>query len=267
MKNSSAHSPRRKLCAIVPAAGRGTRLGAEVPKVFVPLSPHATIWNVLHDALTPLADRIVLVLSPAGRAYVEKNRAAFPAGSFEKTEIALQPEPRGMGDAIFGASALWHDADDLLVVWGDQVNLSRKTLEACLALHAAPAGPQLTLPVVRQAKPYVEYVFDGNQLTKVRQSREGDACTPNGFSDVGVFLLSGGEPLLSEWQQYRAATASGSVTGEINFLPFLAHLSMVARWPVNRYETSDPAEAIGLNTPGELALARERWAKKGGTKS
>jgi len=118
---------------------------------------------------------------------------------------------------------------------------------------------------VRQARPYVEYIFDGDWLTKVRQSREGDACTPNGFSDVGVFLLSGGEALRAEWQRYRATTAGGSVTGEVNFLPFLAHLSMVARWPVNRYETSDAAEAIGINTPEELALARERWAKKGRT--
>jgi bifunctional UDP-N-acetylglucosamine pyrophosphorylase/glucosamine-1-phosphate N-acetyltransferase len=267
MKNSATPSPRRKLSAIVPAAGRGTRLGAEMPKVFVPLSPTATTWNVLHDVLAPLADRIVLVLSPEGRAYLENNRATFSAGSFEKTEIALQPEPRGMGDAIFGASDLWRDAEDLLVVWGDQVNLSRRTLEACLDLHATPTGPRLTLPVVRQANPYVEYVFDGDRLLKVLQSREGDACAPNGFSDVGVFLLSGGETLLTEWQRYRAAAAGGFVTGEVNFLPFLAHLSMVARWPVNRYETSNPAEAIGINTPRELAVARELWRKKGGTKS
>jgi bifunctional UDP-N-acetylglucosamine pyrophosphorylase / glucosamine-1-phosphate N-acetyltransferase len=264
MKNSAANSPGRKLCAIVPAAGRGTRLGAEAPKVFMPLSPTATIWNVLHDALAPLADRIVLVLSPEGRAYTEKNRAAFPAESFEKTEIVLQPEPLGMGDAIFGSSDHWRDSDDVLIVWGDQVNLSPKTLASCLALHASQAGPHLTLPVVRQANPYVEYVFTDDRLVQVRQSREGDTCTPNGFSDVGVFLLSGGEALLAEWQRYRAATAGGSVTGEVNFLPFLSHLSVVARWPVNRYETNDPAEAVGINTPEELALARELWRKKGG---
>lgn len=267
MKNSATHSPHRTLCAIVPAAGRGTRLGAEAPKVFVPLSSTAMIWNVLHDALAPLADKIVLVLSPEGRAYLEKNRAAFSVESFDKTEIALQPEPLGMGHAIFGTSNLWLDFDNLLIVWGDQVNISRKTLAACLALHATGIGPHLTLPVVRQTNPYVEYIFDGDQLVKVRQSREGDACAPNGFSDVGVFLLSSGEALPAEWDRYRAATAGGSVTGEINFLPFLAHLSMVARWPVNRYETKDPAEAIGINTPEELALARERQANKGGTNS
>jgi bifunctional UDP-N-acetylglucosamine pyrophosphorylase/glucosamine-1-phosphate N-acetyltransferase len=235
-----------------------------VPKVFVPLAPGVTIWNVLHGALVPLAGRIVLVLSPEGRAYAEKNRTAFAPGSFDRTEIALQPQPLGMGDAIFGAADLWHDADDLLVVWGDQVHLSRNTLAACLALHAAQPSPGLTLPVVRQEKPYVEYVFVGDRLTQVRQSREGDACAPHGFSDVGVFLLRGGDALIAEWQRYRAANAGGSRTGEINFLPFLVHLSMVAHWPVNRYEAGDPAQAIGINTPEELACARERWRRNGG---
>ncbi len=143
MKNfidSHAH----KLCALVPAAGRGTRLGADVPKVFVPLSDQVTIWNVLHDALVPVAERIVLVLSPEGHAYVEKNRTTFRAGSFDKTELALQPEPRGMGDAIFGAANLWREVDELLIVWGDQVNLSQKPLEACLALHAQTSEPSVT---------------------------------------------------------------------------------------------------------------------------
>jgi bifunctional UDP-N-acetylglucosamine pyrophosphorylase/glucosamine-1-phosphate N-acetyltransferase len=263
MKAHTAASGR-KLCALVAAAGRGTRLGADVPKVFVPLAPGVTIWKVLHEALAPLADRIVLVLSPEGRVYAEKNRAEFSPGCFDQTEIAVQPEPLGMGDAIFGAADLWRDADDLLIVWGDQVHLSQKTLETCLALHAAQPSPGFTLPVVRQETPYVEYVFAGDRLSRVLQSREGDVCGPNGFSDVGVFLLRGGNSLIAEWQRYRAVTPRGHVTSEINFLPFLAHLSMVAGWPVNRYETDDPAEAIGINTPEELAAARELWRRKGG---
>jgi bifunctional UDP-N-acetylglucosamine pyrophosphorylase/glucosamine-1-phosphate N-acetyltransferase len=254
---------KRSLCAVVPAAGRGTRLGADVPKVFVSLAPETTIWNVLHESLAAIADRIVLVLSAEGLAYAETHRGALSAGSFEKTEMALQREPLGMGDAIFGVSNLWGGYDDVLIVWGDQVNLSLKTLKACLALHATATEPSLTLPVVRLPRPYVEYVFNGEQLIHVRQSREGAVCEPHGFSDVGVFLLSGGEAFPAEWARYQKTNAAGFITGEVNFLPFLAHLSKVAGWPVNRYQTSDPAEALGINTPEELALARARWREKG----
>jgi bifunctional N-acetylglucosamine-1-phosphate-uridyltransferase/glucosamine-1-phosphate-acetyltransferase GlmU-like protein len=254
---------RHRVCAVVPAAGRGTRLGAEVPKVFVPIVPNITIWDAIHDKLMPLVDHTVLVLSPDGRAYFEKKRAAFKRDSFAGTEIGLQETPLGMGDAIFGVAPFWSDYENILIVWGDQFNLSPGTLGACLDLHFARKKPALTLPLVRSDNPYVEYVFDASErLTQVRQTREGDRCEPGGFSDIGVFLLSGGRALREEWSRYREKAAPGTSTGEINFLPFLAHLSTVAGWPVSRYETDDPAEAIGINTPEDLAFARQLLQKK-----
>jgi bifunctional N-acetylglucosamine-1-phosphate-uridyltransferase/glucosamine-1-phosphate-acetyltransferase GlmU-like protein len=262
MKKSDSDPSRSRICAVVPAAGRGSRLGADVPKVFVPILPGVTIWNAVHSRLSEVADRIVLVLSPDGWNYAEKNRALFSPPCFDKTTLALQPAPLGMGDAIFGAADLWRDDDDLLVVWGDQFNLSPQTLSACVRLHAAQEKPALTLPVVRAPRPYVEYVFDSSdRLTSLRQSREGDRCEPGGFSDIGVFLLSGGDALCEEWLRYRGGSAPGSVTGEINFLPFLVHLSSTAGWPVVRYETDDPDEAVGINTPEDLAFARRLLQK------
>ncbi len=258
---ASAHFPARRLCAIVPAAGRGTRLSASVPKVFVPILPDLTIWDAVRTKLAPVAAPIILVLSPDGLNYVDQNPGAFRPGSFENTIKAVQSSPLGMGDAIFGVADLWREFDDLLIVWGDQFNLSLQTVKACIQLHSHRTGPAVTLPVVRAAQPYVEYVFDSRgSLTAIRQSREGDACEPNGFSDVGVFLLTGGVALIEEWTRYRAGGRIGSVTAEINFLPFLVHLS-AARWPVNRYETHDPAEAIGINTPEDLAFARQLLQK------
>jgi bifunctional UDP-N-acetylglucosamine pyrophosphorylase/glucosamine-1-phosphate N-acetyltransferase len=251
--------PSRKICAVVPAAGRGTRLGGDVPKVFVPLLPGVTIWDAVHDPLSHVADHIVLVLSPEGRNFLQ----VHPPKAFAKTEVAVQEEPLGMGDAIFGAAEHWCEFDDVLIVWGDQFNLSRETLQGCLALHAGEKKPALTIPVVATVEPYVEYIFapDG-RLTEVRQTREGATCAPGGLSDIGMFLLSGGDALINAWANYRREGAAGTVTGEINFLPFLVHLSSRPNWKTGRYEASDPAEAIGINTPEDLAFARELLRKK-----
>jgi bifunctional UDP-N-acetylglucosamine pyrophosphorylase/glucosamine-1-phosphate N-acetyltransferase len=246
-----------KICAVVPAAGRGSRLGGDAPKVFVPILPSLTVWDAIRNVLGEVSDRIVLILSPDGREFISTNRAQFPEEKFAKTEIATQLQPLGMGDAIFGAAKLWREYDNILVVWGDQFNLSLETLRACAKLQAPQKKPAVTLPVVRIEKPYVEYVFDAkDRLTEVKQSREGDDCRTGGLADVGVFLLSGGEPLMEEWSRYQKSRLAGSVTGEVNFLPFLAHLSSVAGWPVSRYETGDAAEAVGINTPEDLAFAR-----------
>ncbi|MCE0522823.1 MAG: 2-C-methyl-D-erythritol 4-phosphate cytidylyltransferase [Methylacidiphilales bacterium] len=261
MKASPSPAGRR-LCALVPAAGRGTRLNADLPKAFVPILPDVTIWDAVRGKLSQVAAPIILVLSPEGLSYVEKNPDAFHPESFANTTMAVQSSPLGMGDAIFGAADSWREFDDLLIVWGDQFNLSLRTLRACIDLHGSGRKPALTLPVIRMPRPYVEYVFNASgALTQIRQSREGDVCEPGGFSDVGVFLLSGGEALIKEWTCYRSGGTIGSVTGEINFLPFLAHLSSIG-WRVNRYETDDPAEAVGINTAEDLAFARQLLREK-----
>jgi bifunctional UDP-N-acetylglucosamine pyrophosphorylase/glucosamine-1-phosphate N-acetyltransferase len=252
---------KTSICAVVPAAGTGSRLGSDCPKVFAPLSSSVTVWDAIRDNLLPVAGKIVLVLSPQGGKFLESKD--FSSSRFERTELAFQKEPRGMGDAIFGAAARWKEFDHLLVVWGDQFNLSGKTLRACVDLHLAQRGPRLTLPLVKTAQPYVEYVFEENRLKAIRQSREGDLCRPGGFSDIGVFLLTGGQPLLKEWGE--SWCDQGARTGEINFLPFLVHLSSRAGWPVHCYECDDPAEAVGINTPQDLAFARRLWQKKAGS--
>ena len=108
------------------------------------------------------------------------------------------------------------------------------------------------LPVTRMASPYVEYVFDGPRLTKVLQTREGDATTPKGFSDVGTFLL-GTEGLKGAWDDYLARAPRGSGTGEINFLPFLPFLS-ARGWSVTPLDVADETEARGINTKEDLAF-------------
>ena len=263
MTRPSPQATLKSLCAVVPAAGRGTRLAAEAPKIFVPILPGLTSWDVLHEKLLSVADHIVLVLSPTGQDFVSTRPEMFRADSFERTEIGLQEKPLGMGEAIFGSAELWREYREVFIVWGDQVNLAVETLRACLRLHAAQKVPALTLPVVRAEQPYVEYIFDAaDRLTEIRQSREGDVCQPGGFSDLGAFLLRGGPGLIDEWQRYLSLAPAGALTGEINFLPFLVHLSTQAGWPVARYVSDDPNEAMGINTPADLALTRELMQKK-----
>jgi bifunctional UDP-N-acetylglucosamine pyrophosphorylase/glucosamine-1-phosphate N-acetyltransferase len=232
-----------KVCALIPAAGRGSRLGTDAPKILAPLTGQETIWSILHAKLAPLVDHIHLVLSPEGAR-------AFPRLPPLVTS-SIQPEPIGMGDAIFGARAVWMAFDALLIVWGDQVFVSTDTLRRALAALISPER-QAVLPVTRMAEPYVEYLFEGSMLTKVSQTREGDQTTPNGFSDVGTFLLTT-SGLTSAWDSYLAQAKRGGATGEVNFLPFLPFLSAQG-WTVTPLEVADATEARGINTREDLAF-------------
>jgi bifunctional UDP-N-acetylglucosamine pyrophosphorylase / glucosamine-1-phosphate N-acetyltransferase len=236
------------ICAVIPAAGRGTRLGGAGPKILTPLTPEETIWSILHAKLSPLVDHIHLVLSPEGAAAFP----ALPAG----VSRSIQSEPIGMGDAIFRGHDVWSKYDAVLVVWGDQVFVSEDTLKRAIAALGAPHH-HAVLPVTRMAQPYVEYVFDGGRLTKVLQTREGDTTTPNEFSDVGTFLL-GTDGLKAAWEDYLAHAPRGAGTGEINFLPFLPFLSSKG-WTITPVEVADETEARGINTKEDLAFFRRLY--------
>ena len=238
------------ICAVIPAAGRGTRLDSDRPKILTPLTARDTIWSILHTRLTPLVDHIHLVLSPDGA----KQFPALPAN----VSAGIQPEPIGMGDAIFRGFDVWSKYDAVLIVWGDQVFVSTDTLARAIAALDSPQS-HAVLPVTRMATPYVEYVFDGPRLARVLQTREGDTTSPNGFSDVGTFLL-GVEDLEPAWNAYLKTAPRGRGTGEINFLPFLPFLS-ARGWTITPLEVADATEARGINTKDDLAFFQSLYNK------
>ncbi|MFJ2369554.1 NTP transferase domain-containing protein [Microbacterium sp. NPDC087665] len=241
---------------MVPAAGRGTRLGADLPKILVPVARGHRVWHLLHESLSTVADHVHVVLSPDGETLFRDLAMSEIASGLVSTGV--QPIPIGMGDAVFRDAESWSADDDILVVWGDQVNLRATTLVRTVEAHRDGTGPRLTMPVVRPAAPYVEYVFHDSSLVAVKQSREGDSCRPGGISDVGAFLLTA-EGLKEAWQTYLDRIRDdelGQLTGEVNFLPFLAYLSRDLGWAVTTVEAVDQVEARGVNTPEDLEFAR-----------
>jgi bifunctional UDP-N-acetylglucosamine pyrophosphorylase/glucosamine-1-phosphate N-acetyltransferase len=246
------------VCAVLPAAGRGSRLGLGRPKLLAPVTERATIWSLMSERLDGLVDHIHIIVSPGDRELFEGVLNEHPLGT--PVTIGVQAKPVGMGDAVFCGHSRWSQADTVLVMWGDQVHVSRGTVEAAVRLHQ-DAPRRIVLPLVPLADPYVEYVFDElGRLSAVRQAREGDRCQPGGLGDVGAFILST-RGLGSEWARYLASTASrGAMTGEVNFLPFLVLLAGRG-WEVRRLGVVDPLEAKGVNTPADLAFFRTLYAE------
>ncbi|WP_228645004.1 NTP transferase domain-containing protein [Microtetraspora sp. AC03309] len=258
----------QRVCAVIPAAGSGTRLGLGIPKIALEIADGVTVWHLLHRRLSPWAEHVHVVVSPAG----ERPFRRLAADEIERgaVSVSVQDRPTGMGDAVFGAVAHWESYDRILVVWGDQVNLSPVTVrEVVHARHgdAAAGRPGLTLPLVPMPDPYVEYELTGADpdtaspgLVRVRMSREGDGCRPGGLSDVGVFCL-GTDGLPEAWAGYLAGAVPGAATGEVNFLPFLPYLSQVRGWPVTVVPVTDPGEARGINTGDDLDFARRAFQR------
>lgn len=233
---------------VVPAAGFGTRLGLATPKVLAQVLDGVRVWDVLEQLLADRVDDLVVVLSPQA---VGEFSSRYPW-----VATTVQATPTGTGDAVFATRAAWAGHSSILVVWGDQANLSAETVDAALRRHHEGVGPRLTLPLVRDPNPYVEYRFDGNRLLSVNLSREGDRCEPGGWADVGLFVLTT-PGLDAEWMAFCAASSPQAGTGERNFLPFLPWLS-ARGWSVVTFEVADPDEARGINDRVDLAFTAQR---------
>lgn len=245
-----------RICAVVPAAGRGSRLGADTPKVLAPLGNDRTVLSVLCRKLLAVADHINLIVSPAGCRPI--SAAVARDCLTDRVTLSVQPRPIGMGDAIFRGYPVWSRAHTILIVWGDQVFVSMDTLRQACALHRGDKRT-LVIPVVAMREPYVEYLFDNaDRLIAVKQSREGDRCAPRGYGDIGTFALSVAG-LRGSWRRYLNRAEVGGATREINFLPFLPWLS-AHRWTVRRFTVRDEREARGINTAQDLAFFQSELA-------
>jgi bifunctional UDP-N-acetylglucosamine pyrophosphorylase / glucosamine-1-phosphate N-acetyltransferase len=238
---------------LVPAAGLGTRLGTETPKVLVPVNGRTMLRHIL-DLHAPLVDRAIIVAHPAAASRVAANarESSLPA------EVVVQETPTGMLDAVLaGASAAGSHAGRVWITWGDQIAVHAATLARLAAIEGES---DVAFPTVIRDVPYihVDRARDG-RVVRIRQRREGDDMPPAGESDMGVFSLSA-RACFEHLPAYARDAVPGAGTGERNFLPFLAW--MAARGVVSTCACTDPSEAVGINTPEDLAAVAAYLARR-----
>jgi bifunctional N-acetylglucosamine-1-phosphate-uridyltransferase/glucosamine-1-phosphate-acetyltransferase GlmU-like protein len=244
---------------VVPAAGLGTRLGASRPKPLVEVNGQPMLLRLL-ELFSPFVERAVVVVHPSFAAAV-RSRAAAAAVPLE---LAEQAEPTGMLDAILAAApaARVQETERVWIAWCDQIALRRQTLEALSAAEApAVSPPGLLVPTARVRTPYIHLRRDAaGRVTEVLQRREGDVLPEDGENDVGLFSLSR-DAYATQLPLHARQAAVGRRTGERNFLPFLSW--MAARGGLGTLPVALPIEALGVNTPADLARVEAELAARG----
>jgi bifunctional UDP-N-acetylglucosamine pyrophosphorylase / glucosamine-1-phosphate N-acetyltransferase len=234
--------------AVIPAAGRGSRLGSDRPKILYPVAGRLLIEWLL-DFLEPNCSRLVFVLSPAGVAEVRPELDRLIPGRYE---IVVQDAPRGMGDAVELALPAVA-TPNVVIVWGDQVALRRSSVDACLRLHDGPIDPAVTCPTVFRRNPYIHFDRDAaGRISGLRQAREGDQMPDEGESDTGFFCFETPalRNLLGEIR--REPGLEGRSTREFNFLPVIPFAAQCG------LEVLSPAlmtleETVGINSAADAA--------------
>jgi bifunctional N-acetylglucosamine-1-phosphate-uridyltransferase/glucosamine-1-phosphate-acetyltransferase GlmU-like protein len=240
---------------LVAAAGRGTRLGFDKPKILFPVGGR-TILDYLIRLFSPFCSEFVFVLSPEGSPIVKPEIEALTGRT---ARIAIQSAPRGMGDAVASGVAQV-DTPNVVVVWGDQLALRPSSVEFCMRLLQGPEQPAAVCPTLIRNRPYIHFERD-NQGTIVRvlQQREGDQMPAEGESDAGVFFFETSALKESLNVLTVSSEAIGRETGEINFLPIFPLMDRTSRKLFTSRIMSE-IESVGVNSPDDAAYLEERIA-------
>ena len=254
---ASAAVHRKQWSVVIAAAGKGSRLGFDLPKILFPVAGR-TILDWLLDLLLPYCETVVAVVSPDGRAVIESELERRAPGRYK---IAVQQVPTGMGDAVdIGAAEV--TTPHTAVIWGDQVAIQPASVEAIIRLHQGPLNPALTIPMVIRPMPYIHFERKNGRIERLLQAREGDRMPETGESDTGLFCFQ--TDTLRELLGKLKGTpeAMGSKTAEFNLLPVIPYASR------NGYEILTPyimeiEETVGINSAADAGriepFLRERF--------
>jgi len=249
----SSADAMNKVEAVVLAAGKGTRMKSDLPKVLHRVAGRSLLDHVL-DTVEAVGIGHTAVVVGHEAALVEET-CARPGLDF-----VLQEPQLGTGHAVQVAVPALHGVGHTVVLAGDVPLLRDETLARLLdeAVASGAAATVLTC-VVPDAGAYGRIVKNGaGDVTKIVEAR--DASTAElaiGEYNTGVFcfrtelMIEALENLTTDNDQ-----------GEYYLTDTVAWL-VDAGQRVAAVSTSDPDEVVGINTVAELGAAERLLAARG----
>jgi bifunctional UDP-N-acetylglucosamine pyrophosphorylase/glucosamine-1-phosphate N-acetyltransferase len=234
-----------KLAVVIMAAGKGTRLKSQRPKVLHEIGGKPLLAQVIAAARQIVAPAEIFVV--IGHQ-AEKVRAAVAATGVGFVE---QAEQLGTGHAIQCARAAIQGYENILVLSGDVPLIRPETLAQLWSYHqaehaamtiltAAPDDPTGYGRMVRKSpnSPEVEAIVEQKALT-AEQKKIGEI-------NSGIYAFQTA-PLLAHLGQLDANNANREV-----ILTDMASLLQAAGERVVAIQAADAIEVLGANTIAEL---------------
>jgi bifunctional UDP-N-acetylglucosamine pyrophosphorylase/glucosamine-1-phosphate N-acetyltransferase len=225
---------------IVLAAGQGTRMKSDLPKVLYDVAGRPLVSWVL-DAVGGLAPDEIVVVIGHGADLV---RDVLPDG----TTVVVQEEQLGTGHAVMVALDAMGDASDdtIVVVPGDTPLIRADSLQAMLAAHR---GASATLLTAHMDDPtgYGRVVRDGDRVVAVVEERDADE-EQRAITEVAVSTYAFGGRELAE---ALALIDRANAQGEYYLTDVVAVLA--GRGGVGAVAAADGRDVRGVNSHDQLA--------------
>jgi bifunctional UDP-N-acetylglucosamine pyrophosphorylase/glucosamine-1-phosphate N-acetyltransferase len=235
----------KPLAAIILAAGEGTRMKSNLPKVLHPVGGKPMLDYALDHALEAGASKVYLVVG----AHAQK----VLAHAGKRVTAVVQKERRGTGHAVQSVMpGLKNFSGDLLVIYADSALLRPQTLMALSQFHRFHGGAA-TLLTASVAEPfgYGRIVRDRNgKIEKIIEEKDADEVTRRLLEVNGGAYLFKTPSLREALKKIRPKNAKGEL--------YLTDAVGEMIWRDEKVEAltvPDAQEILGVNDRGQWAQA------------
>jgi bifunctional UDP-N-acetylglucosamine pyrophosphorylase / glucosamine-1-phosphate N-acetyltransferase len=229
---------------IILAAGKGTRMNSELPKVLHPIAGDPMLVHAMAAGATLEPEHTVVVAGHGAEA-VTKAALAYD----EEAKVVVQAEQLGTGHAVAQArDALAGFEGTAIVLYGDTPFVSPETLERMMQAAATTDVVVLGFEAADAGR-YGRLVMDGPSLERIVEFKEAN------IAERAITLCNSGVIACNAALLFDLIDAVGNdnASGEY-YLTDIIGLAR-ARGLTATAVTCDEAETLGVNSRAQLADA------------
>ena len=225
---------------LILAAGKGTRMRSDLPKVLHNLAGKPLLGHVVDTAHELGAAQTCVVYGFGGEAVPQ-------AMADERLTFVLQAEQHGTGHAVKQALPQLSDNSVTLVLYGDVPLTHTSTLQPLVA--AAQAG-KLGLLTVNLALPdgYGRIVREGGKVTRIVEHKDATPAE-RAIQEVNTGILAVATRHLKQWI---AELKNDNAQGEYYLTDIIA-LAVRDGVTVETHQPKFEWEVLGVNSKAQLA--------------
>jgi len=233
------------ISAVILAAGQGTRMRSNLPKVLHPLAGRSLAWHALETARQVTGAPPVMVVGHGAEAV----RSTLGE---DAAEYVLQSPQLGTGHAVLQAEPVLRARSGLvLVTYADMPLVTAETLRQLITAHQAHNGPITMLTVITtDPRGFGRIVRNaaGQVLAIVEEALATSEQLAIRELNTGLFCFT------ADWLWPALHRIPLSPKGEY-YLTDLVGLAAADGLSVQTLVVEDPTEMIGINTRIHLAEA------------
>ena len=237
-----------QLSVVILAAGKGTRMYSDLPKVLHPIAGKPMVKHVI-DTVKALEAKQIHLIYGHGGDLMQQRLATEPVN------WVLQAEQLGTGHAMQQAAPFFADDENILMLYGDGPLITQATLEKLIAAKPDNGIALLTV-VLENPTGYGRIIRENGSVVAIVEQKDAN---PEQLKikeiNTGVMVASG-----ASFKKWLAQLNNNNAQGEYYITDVIAMANREG-YKVEAVQAADLMEVEGANNRLQLA-ALERYYQK-----